>query len=183
MTPEEQTKIFEESSVVLDGPQCEKLIEDLAAQINQDYGGKNPIFVVIMRGGLFFGAEIMRRFRHPMQLEYVDASRYHNKTYGSDLVWNKGIDFDIKGRHIVLLDDIFDEGITISIVKKLMIEKGAASCKDCVLLVKKRRDTKEDLALPDYYGALVPDKYLFGRGMDVRAAWRQLDEVRALKEE
>jgi hypoxanthine phosphoribosyltransferase len=140
-----------------------------------------PVSVVaLMNGGMYPAIELTRRIRRPMLFEYVHATRYRERKTGSDIKWVHVPDGErLRGRHVLLIDDIFDEGYTMDAVRERLLAEGAASLTTVVLALKRHdrglsRDRVDDFALE------VPDRYVFGCGMDLHGYWRQLDEIWAV---
>ena len=152
----------------------------LAAEIAADYAGRVPLILCVMNGGLYATAEITRRLRIPFQLDYLHATRYRGNTTGGGLIWKRQPPAILEGRHVLVIDDILDEGHTLVAIRKALVEFAPRSLKVAVL-AEKRHDRRADGAHAEFIGLAVEDRYVFGCGMDVREAWRQLPEIRALK--
>ncbi|WP_438971038.1 phosphoribosyltransferase family protein, partial [Methylophaga sp.] len=112
--------------------------------------------------------------------DYIHASRYGDKTVGGQLIWRAEPSVELKNRHVVLVEDIYDEGITVSALRKYCLEAGALSVRCATLLDKDRPRQIEPL--PEYIGLTVPDRYVFGFGMDVEGYWRNIPAIYAMKE-
>ncbi len=136
--------------------------------------------MVLMNGGLYPAVELARRLHRPILMDHVHATRYRGRTSGGSLHWGRWP--SVVDGTILLVDDIFDEGHTLQAVREKLLEDGAVSVVTAVLSVKQHdrglaRDWVDDAALA------VPDRYVFGCGMDWHGYWRQLDEIWALPAE
>lgn len=155
-------------------------LDTLAARIRDCYG-QSPLHVLsVMNGGFFPAAELLQRLRNPMYIDYLHATRYRGDTNGGELVWKVAPPADIAGRDVLIIDDILDEGHTLEAIVEAVRAGGPASVRVAVLL-RKQHTRCVDPSLADFVGLQVPDRYVFGCGMDVHGFWRQLPEIRALK--
>ena len=157
-------------------------VRSIGAQIAADYEDKDPLFVGVLRGSFVFFADLMRVCPIRSGLDFVAASSYNNGTVSSGVV---KIDYDIKtdvrGRHIILVEDILDSGNTLYNLTQHLMDRGAASVKLCVLLDKPAR--REKPIRPDYTGFTVPDEFVVGYGLDYADRYRYLPYVGVLKPE
>jgi hypoxanthine phosphoribosyltransferase len=152
----------------------------LAAAIESDYAGLNPLVLCVMNGGLYATAEITRRLTLPFELDYLHATRYRGATEGGGLLWKRQPDATLEGRHVLVIDDILDEGHTLVAIRQALLAFNPASLKVAVLC-EKHHDRRAPGAHAEYIGFGLPDRYVFGCGMDVREFWRQLPAVYAVK--
>jgi hypoxanthine phosphoribosyltransferase len=152
----------------------------LAAALERDYFDKNPLILCVMVGGLFTTSEVLKRVSFPLQLDYLHATRYRGETSGSDLVWKVHPSFSLAGRHVLIIDDILDEGPTLAAIQKQLRAEAPASLKTLVLC-EKVHSRKDPAASADYIGLQVEDRYVFGCGMDCREYGRQLPAIYAVK--
>ena len=150
----------------------------LARRIRQDYAGTLPLLLCVMNGGLYATAEISRRLDLPFELDYLHATRYRGATEGGGLIWKRQPDAALEGRHLLVIDDILDEGHTLVAIRKALAEFRPASLKVAVLC-EKRHDRRAPEAHAEYIGLTLPDRYVFGCGMDVKEFWRQLPAIYA----
>lgn len=157
--------------------EVERAVTAQAERLAPVLSARNPQVVVAMNGGLYYAAALTRRWHFPMTLDYVHATRYRGTTRGSRLHWERPLPASaIGGRHVVLLDDIFDEGHTLAAIAQSCHDHGALSVLTAVLVRKVHnrglpRDWVDDAALE------VPDRYVFGCGMDYKEGWRQLPGI------
>jgi len=150
----------------------------IATQLNRDYGGESPIVLCVMGGAVFFAGQLLPKLQFPLELDYVQASRYHGGTEGKTLQWMVKPKDNISNRKVLILDDILDEGVTLSEIVAQCSLLGASEVKTAVLVEKNLIKSKPIKA--DYVGLYVPDRYVFGCGMDVFGWWRNLPAIYAL---
>lgn len=155
-------------------------VERVAAEISAAVGNSpEPLLaLVVMRGGLVFAGHLLSRLRFPLTVDYVDASRYGASTEGGALTWRMGIPPGIAGRTVLVIDDILDAGLTLAAIRDQLLVAGALRVLIAVFADKQLAQTKPVTA--DFVGVTVPDRYVFGFGMDVHGLWRNLHAVYAL---
>ncbi|MDQ2068272.1 hypoxanthine-guanine phosphoribosyltransferase [Natronospira bacteriovora] len=152
--------------------------DEMAAAINRDWAGTEPLVLPVMLGGLVPAGQLLPRLLFSLQLESIHATRYGGGTRGGELNWVARPRSSLKGRSVLLIDDILDEGLTLKALVKYCHEEGAARVGTAVL-VRKKRD-KAPAIEADYYGLEVPDRYVFGCGMDLYEYHRQLPAIYAI---
>lgn len=174
--------ILEQAEIIVSEQMVDEAINKLALQINaQDYSAPLHIFC-IMNGGLYFAGQLLRLLTIPVSVSYLHATRYGDKTQGQKLQWLvKPKAEEIHNHHVMLLDDIFDEGITLEAIANECLALKPRSLQ-CAVLVDKEH-TRKPLSgfSPDFAGLTVPDRYIFGCGMDFKGLWRNLPAIYALK--
>ncbi|MBI2518401.1 MAG: hypoxanthine phosphoribosyltransferase [Opitutae bacterium] len=155
-------------------------IEALAEKINRDYQRRDLTVIAVVNGALIFTADLLRQLRTPLRLDCVRASSYHSgtKSVGKPVVIDN-LKLDIKGRHVLLVDDILDTGKTLAAVKALLLKKRALSVKTCVLLDKKARRVVPFEA--EYVGFDIPNEFVVGYGLDFAEGYRNLPCIGVLK--
>ena len=154
-------------------------IDRLADDITGKLSDKLPLALCVMTGGLYLAGAMLSKLQFPLEVDYVHASRYRGETEGGRLEWLAEPHLDVEGRTILLLDDILDEGHTLAAIRDRLIVLGAMDVKIAVLVEKALDHTKPIGA--DFVGLRVPNRYVFGCGMDAYGWWRNLPEIRALK--
>jgi hypoxanthine phosphoribosyltransferase len=155
-------------------------IRTIAAEINEDYAGKNLLLVGVLKGAVFFLADLMRQLEIDCELDFMAVSSYGSSTESSGVVRIlKDLDTPIEGRDVLIVEDIVDSGLTLSYLLKNLGSRNPASLEVCSLLVKPDR-FKVD---PDlrYVGFEIPDKFVVGYGLDHAQQLRNLPYVAALK--
>ena len=179
MLPQEAWKILEEAEMLCDSESVQKAIKRMAGDISALLRESNPIVLVIMRGGVFFAGQLLPLLRFPLELEYAHASRYGDATTGGALHWSVAPPASVRNRAVLVLDDILDAGETLRAVRAEVLALGAASCHLAVLTLKDTGRSK--LVDADFVGLTLPNRYVFGCGLDVHGAWRNLPEIYALR--
>lgn len=153
-------------------------LERIAAAITADLGDRNPVVITVMTGGLVFAGQLLPRLPFPLECDYVHVRRYGRGTQGGELQWLAGPHAELSGRSVLLLDDILDEGQTLAAVRKALLERGAREVRIAALTRKERASPPAVEA--DYVGVAVPDRFVFGFGMDVDGAFRNLPAIYAM---
>ncbi len=163
--------------------QIETRCKELAAQIEADYDdrGITPIVVGLLKGSVPFMAELIKYFRHPIEIDFMSVSSYAGTTSVGDVKINKDTDLSAKGKHVLIVEDIVDTGRTLAEVRKLFINKGAADVKIVSLLDKPDRRVVDIQA--DYNGFTVPNEFVVGYGLDYNQCYRNLPYIGVLKPE
>jgi hypoxanthine phosphoribosyltransferase len=156
-------------------------ISTIALQLNQDYLNQKeaPIVLCVMGGAVFFTGQLLPKLQFPLEFDYIQATRYQGDTQGKNIEWVVKPKANIHNRNILVLDDILDEGITLKSIVEQCGFLGAKQVKIAVLVEKQLNKIKPISA--DYIGLTVPDRYIFGCGMDVHGWWRNLPAIYALK--
>lgn len=172
-------KIETESDCLCDAEQLTKVLDTLANKITADLKDKNPLILCVMTGGVIPTGHLLTRLSFPLQLDYIHATRYRGETSGGELHWIQEPSISLQDRNILIIDDIFDEGITLFEITKYCKDKGAAEV-NSVVLVNKIHNRKADYK-PDYVGLDIEDRYLFGFGMDYKNYLRNINAIHAVK--
>jgi hypoxanthine phosphoribosyltransferase len=155
-------------------------IDQTAVRLTVALHDANPMLLCVLHGGLNYTGELLKRLAFPLELSYVHVGRYGHATSGQTLNWFAKPTIELAGRHVLLIDDIFDQGMTLSALVDWALAEGAARVTTTVL-VDKLLDAGRDGAISVDYPALqCPDRYLFGCGMDFRGYWRNLPAIFAL---
>jgi len=153
--------------VLFDEPAIHRRLDDMAAQISNDYRDRELTVVAILHGSLMFVADLLRRIPLPLKLDCLSVASYHGKAQSSGEVVFKQITLpDIEGRDILVLDDILDSGSTLAAVRETLKTARPHSIRICVLLSKKKQRAREVEA--DYVGFEIEDKFVVGYGLDFR---------------
>jgi len=155
-------------------------VRELAREVSRDYRGKNPLVLGILKGSFIFMADLIREMDIPVECGFIQASSYGRGTESSGKVRVAGLEkLPIKGREILLIEDIIDTGLTLKEITWTLKKKGAGKIKICALLDKPAR-RKADIH-PDYLGFTVPDRFLVGFGLDWDERYRELPYVGYIK--
>jgi hypoxanthine phosphoribosyltransferase len=167
--------------VLIPRPEIAAAVKKLAAAVTRDYAGKNPILLGILKGSFIFLADLARELDFPLQLEFVCLSSYGRgkETQGKVKVAQE-LQAEIAGRHVLVVEDIIDSGVSYSFLRDYLLKKKPVSLKLCALLDKPSR-RRVPVAI-DYLGLEVPDKFLVGYGLDFDEKFRNLPDIRTLEE-
>ncbi|MBB3232215.1 MULTISPECIES: hypoxanthine-guanine phosphoribosyltransferase [Halomonas] len=173
--------VMDSADCLIDQEQVERALDRMADAITRDLGDKLPVFYCVMNGGLITTGHLLTRLGFPLEVDYLHATRYRGGTRGGELFWRVSPEIPMAGRHVVIVDDILDEGTTLAAILDYCRQAGAASITTAVL-VDKRHDRK---AVPDlkadYCSLEVVDRYVFGFGMDYKGYWRNAPGIFAPK--
>lgn len=156
-------------------------IDEIAEHLNHDFDGLRPVFLTVMHGGMLFAGQLAPRLGFDCDFDYIHATRYRGDTSGGELIWLAEPRVALEGRTVLLVDDILDEGITLRALRDWCLDQGAATVVIVVLTVKEHDRCHPDIEA-DYHGLVVPDRYVFGFGMDCNERGRNLPAIWALKE-
>lgn len=159
--------------------QIDAALDNMAAAISKRLAGHNPIILSVLIGGIMPTSELLKRLDFPLQLDYVHASRYLEKTSGGTLHWLRAPG-ELGNRSVLVIDDILDEGHTLKAIAEACREAGAAEVLTAVL-VDKQVDRDEGLSHADFTGVSIPNRYVFGCGMDYKGYLRNLHGIYAVK--
>lgn len=174
-------EIFHAAELIHSAEAVSDALKRLAGEISSQIADKQPLLLNVMSGGTVFAGQLLPMLEFPLDFDYVQVSRYGDDIRGGKMVWKVSPPVNVKGRVVLVLDDILDEGITLAEIRASVLELGAAACYSAVFVEKDTGRTKPVRA--DFVGLQVPDRYVFGFGMDVHGAWRNLPAIYALKEE
>lgn len=169
----------EGAEILFDAAAVGAAYDDIAARLNRDLPDEEILLLPVMTGGIFPACELARRIRRPMRIDYVHATRYRGRTSGSDIQWLHWPELPGHPETIVLVDDIFDEGHTLAAIHDRL-----AGQFDVVtaVLVRKWHERGLPRDWVDYFGLDIPDRYVFGCGMDYHENFRELPDLWALAE-
>ena len=178
---DEIKQVYEEADLLYDQATIEAALDQMAIKITENLADKAPVVFSVMNGGLVLAGQLITRLNFPLQSSYLHATRYRNTTSGHELEWKVPPMVDFKDRHVLILDDILDEGHTLAEILDYCKREGAAQV-ECAVLVNKLHDRKArpDL-VADYVGMDVIDRYIFGYGMDYKGFWRNAPGIYAVK--
>ncbi|WP_183342468.1 hypoxanthine phosphoribosyltransferase [Conexibacter arvalis] len=157
-------------------------VRELGREISRDYAGKEPLLVCVLKGAVFFLADLMREIEVPCEVDFMAVASYGSATQSSGVVRIlKDLDAAIEGRDVIIVEDIVDSGLTLQYLLRNLTARGPASLSVCALLTKPDR-LQVDLS-PRYVGFEIPDRFAIGYGLDHGERYRNLPYVAALKPE
>ncbi len=160
--------------------EIETAVGNLAARINQDYSGKNPLVVGVLKGSFIFMADLVRLLGFPVEVEFVRLSSYRGSESSGKVAMVNGLRSPARARDILVVEDIVDTGLSISCVMAHLSRKKPASLKLCALVDKPSR--RRVPVTIDYLGFTVPDRFLVGYGLDFNEKFRNLPDIYSLEE-
>jgi len=179
----ESQRVLENAELIVTAQQIDQAINQLASKINAQFNKTElPVIILpVMNGGLILGGHLISRLDFPLVVDYMHATRYRNTTSGKDLQWKVKPQQSLKGRSLLIVDDILDEGYTLEAVLNYCIEQKVASVHTVVLVEKDHPRPKANIKC-DFTGLQVEDKYVFGFGMDYKGYHRNLNAIYAVKD-
>lgn len=180
MNPQAAQKLLAEAELVHSAEAVQVALETLATQIRARLAGSNPLVLCVMAGGLIFCGQLLPRLDFPLDFDYLHATRYGADTQGGKISWRSAPWIPVRGRTVLVVDDILDEGVTLAAVKESLMRLGAAEV--LVAVFADKLNGKQKPVFADFSGLTVPDRFVFGYGMDVDGAWRNLPAIYAMKE-
>lgn len=172
-------RILDEADLVHDEAACASALRALAGRIADALAQRYPVVLCVMGGSVVFAGQLLPLLRFPLDFDYLHATRYDGATRGGTLSWKVLPRLPVRGRTVLVLDDILDEGHTLAAIRERLLNDGAEEVQ-CAVFADKQTGRPKPVT-PDYVGLAVPDRYVFGYGMDVEGAWRNLPAIYALR--
>lgn len=167
--------------ILLDEQDIKDIVKKVGAEITRDYADKNPLVIAVLRGAVVFMADIMRAIECPLSIDFMAVSSYGDGVKSSGVVRIvKDLDTKIEGRHVVIVEDVLDSGLTLSYLVRMLQSRNPASIEIAAFLVKDI-EGKRPAIDPRYVGTHVPDKFVVGYGLDYAERYRNLPFVGVLK--
>ncbi|SET33502.1 hypoxanthine phosphoribosyltransferase [Nitrosomonas marina] len=179
LTREKTEQILENAELIYSAEAIAETIQRLADEIAAQLSNQYPLVLCVMKGAVVFAGHLLPKLAFPLNFEYLQVTRYHNATRGGALDWLVFPQNAIKDRAVLVIDDILDEGVTLAEIRTKILDCGARSFHSVVLADKDIGKNKPFHA--DFVGFVLPDRYVFGFGMDVHSAWRNLPAIYALQ--
>ena len=170
------------SKVLLSEEQIQTRVKELAAQLSAEYAGKDPIFVGVLKGVVMFYADFLKNFTEQCEMDFMWISSYSG-TESKTMQVRQDLSKNITGRHVVILEDIFDTGNSLQFTYEHLMAKNPASLKICTLLDKPERRRAGVTVTCDYTGFVIPNEFVVGYGLDFNEHFRNLPFVGVLKPE
>lgn len=179
MTPDDARLMLAEAELVCPEATVVAAVDRLAAEITAAVGDSFPLVLTVMGGALIFAGQLLPKLSFPLECDYLHATRYGAVLGGGNLQWIVEPRASVAGRTVLVLDDILDEGVTLAAIKERLLAQGA---KDCLLAVLSEKDLgKPKPVEADFTGVRLPNRFVFGCGMDAKGAWRNLPAIYAVK--
>ena len=168
------------SEIIFSEQEVQAAVLRMAKEINAAMAETHPLVLSIMGGAVVFTGQLLPLLNFPLDFDYVHVSRYGNNQQGGEMKWKVAPQENVRGRVVLGVDDILDEGETLNAVKERVMALGAAQFFSAIFADKIKRKQKPIKA--DFVGLEVPDRFVFGYGMDIHGAWRNLPAIHAVKE-
>lgn len=181
MKLERALQVHGDANCLFDAEAVAQSIAALAEKVAQDIEKSFPLVLCVMNGGLYLTGQLLRHWEFPLTVDYVHATRYRLATLGKDVLWKAYPQNDIRDRHVLIIDDIFDQGYTLEEVRAYCLRHGAKSCQS-VFLIRKTHERKKADIQPDYVGLECGDRYVYGAGMDLNSHFRNLSSIYTIDE-
>lgn len=179
---EEVDKVWREADCLYDGAQVGAAIDAMAVSITEALKDSNPLLLPLMSGATVIAGKLLPRLDFHLQLDYIHATRYHDKTKGvGDVQWLVKPRHDLRDRTVLVIDDILDEGVTLHQVIEWCKQQGARKVYTAVLVNKQHDRRQPPDLVADFVGLDVPDRYVFGYGMDYKGYLRNAPGIYAVK--
>ncbi len=169
--------------ILLTEEQIKSKIEELGRILTEDYAGKNPVIVGVLKGVVVFYADMIRQIKTPCQLDFMWISSYAGANSSGNMLVRQDVTADIKGRHVLILEDIFDTGNSLSFTVEHLLSKEPASLKICTFLDKPERRKPGVTLQADYVGYTIPNAFVVGYGLDYNEQYRNLPYIGILRPE
>ena len=179
MNPQEAKKIFEEADLICSAEESALAVRRVAAEITARLAGANPLVLAVMGGAVVFAGQLLPQIVFPLDFDYLDVTRYGDVTTGGQLEWIVKPRSAVAGRVVLVVDDILHEGVTPAEVSPRLLAQGASEVL-CAVFADKNIGREKPI-VADFVGVHLPNRYVFGYGMDVKGAWRNLPAVYAVK--
>ncbi|HXN15746.1 MAG TPA: hypoxanthine-guanine phosphoribosyltransferase [Usitatibacter sp.] len=180
MTREEAQRILAEADMLCPAEQVNEAVNRMAREISAQLKDEFPVVLSVMGGAAVFTGRLLPLLVFPLEFGAIEVTRYNNATQGRDISWRLAPRDNVRGRTVLVVDDILDEGITLAAICAKLVEMGAKEVYSAVFADKDLGHSKP--AQADFVGVSVPNRYVFGFGMDAYGLWRNLPAIYALKD-
>ena len=180
-TPEQAWRILQDAEEICTADCVAAEVARVAREISAKLEKSEPLVLGVMRGSVIFAGQLLPQLRFPLHFDYLDVTRYAGGTTGGQITWKVSPGTAVEGRVVLVLDDILDEGHTLAAIREKLLEAGVKEFYSAVFCQKDTGRAKPIAA--DFVGLTVPNRYVFGFGMDVYGAWRNLPAIYALREQ
>lgn len=180
MSTQSLEQLLADAELIHSEHDIQQALQHMAVKITQILSQKRPLVLCVMTGAVVFAGQLLPKLSFSMDFDYLHVTRYGNALQGGEILWLVEPKENIKGRVVLVLDDILDHGNTLMAIRDKILERGATAFYSAVLVEKQGDFSKAIQA--DFVGLTVPDRYVFGFGMDIHGAWRNLPAIYALVE-
>ena len=173
-------QILQDAELLHSTEQVQGVLHKVASQINARLADQHPLVLSVMGGAVVFSGQLLPLLDFPLDFDYVHVSRYGDARKGGEMQWKVEPRENVRGRVVLLLDDILDEGRTLATLHERVMALGAVKCYSAVFADK--QNGREKPIRADFVGIELPNRFVFGYGMDIQGAWRNLPAIYAVKE-
>jgi len=180
LTSQQARTILEEAEMIRSAEDVQAAVRRVAQAINAQLTDQHPLVLSIMGGAVVFTGQLLPMLDFPLDFDYLHVSRYGKESRGGELYWKVAPRENVRGKVVLVLDDILDEGETLNAVKQRVMQLGASRFYSAVFADKANGADKPIRA--DFIGMELPNRFVFGYGMDIQGAWRNLPAIYAVKE-
>ena len=179
MQIQQALEVHQQAELLFNQQQVDQAIADLASRLTPSLENEFPLLMCIMNGGLYMTGQLMRYWNFPLTVDYVHATRYRLATLGRDVLWKAYPQNGLKDRHVIIVDDIFDQGYTLEEVKNYCHTQGSRKCTSVFLIRKQHQRKRADIEA-DEVALECDDLYVYGSGMDLHSHFRNLPGIYAI---
>ena len=162
--------------ILLSEETIRRRVEELGKLLTEEYAGKDPVVVGVLKGVVVFYSDMIRQIKVPCQMDFMWLSSYSGTNSTGELIVRRDVSVDIKDRHVLILEDIYDTGTSLDFTYRHLMSKGPASLKICTLLDKPERRVKKQVTV-DYTCFTIPDEFVVGYGLDYDQKYRNLPYI------
>lgn len=180
-TVEQALAVLREAEIICTQEQIAAALDRMAEAVTAQLSASNPLVLIVMNGAFMPAAQLLARLKFPLRVGYLHASRYRGATRGGVVDWIAAPRPAVSDQTVLVVDDIFDEGYTLKAILETIRRQGATAVYSAALVNKKHDRKVADLTV-DFIGLDVPDRYVFGCGMDYYEYWRNLPAIYAVRE-
>jgi len=173
--------LLERSERLYESTEIQSALTQIAEQLTAHYAERNPLILCVMNGSLMTLGHLLPQLAFPLEIDYIHASRYGDETVGGEVKWFHQPASSLAGREVILVEDIVDQGHTLTVLRQYCLEQGVKSV-SCATLVSKA-DVEKVGEPPEFIGLTVPNRYVFGFGMDYEGYWRNLPDIYAISKQ
>ena len=171
--------VLRQAELLCSADQVQAALHRVAGQIKEKLSDQHPLVLSVMGGAVVFTGQLLPLLDFPLDFDYVHVSRYGDARHGGVMHWKVAPHESVRNRVVLLVDDILDEGHTLAALRQRVLELGASRCYSAVFADKRHGRAKPVKA--DFVGVELPDRFVFGYGMDIEGAWRNLPAIYAVR--
>ena len=168
------------SEILISADEIKDMVERVADEINRDYGDEPVLVIPVLTGAFIFAADLVRLLKMPVEIDFMKVSSYVGQSSTGELKISKDLSVDVKGKDVLLVEDVIDTGFTLSLLRQMIIDRGAKSVKICAAFNKPSGRTVD--IDPDYSGIEVGNYFIVGYGLDLDGMYRDYGDIRVVKD-